>query len=78
MPDPPAGHDPRACRSLPHTPVIQAPRGPACLAVPDMIQRGMVVESVKDSQDMTGWLMAQDWTFALKAHNDTPIGHMPD
>ena len=33
------------------------------------------VEGVKAGQDLTGWIMDEDRTIALKAEQDIPIGH---
>ena len=35
----------------------------------------VVVEGVKAGQDVTGWIMDEDRTIALKAQQDIPIGH---
>ena len=35
----------------------------------------VVVEGVKAGQDLTGWIMDEDRTIALKAEQDIPIGH---
>ena len=35
----------------------------------------VVVEGVKAGQDLTGWIMDEDRTIALKAQQDIPIGH---
>ena len=35
----------------------------------------VVVEGVKAGQDLTGWIMDEDRTIALKARQDIPIGH---
>lgn len=35
----------------------------------------VVVEGIKAGQQLTGWVMAQDRTLALKVLNDIPIGH---
>jgi (2R)-sulfolactate sulfo-lyase subunit alpha len=35
----------------------------------------VVVEGVKAGDALTGWVMEQDKTLAMKALNDTPIGH---
>ena len=35
----------------------------------------VVVEGVTAGQDLTGWIMDEDRTIALKARQDIPIGH---
>ena len=35
----------------------------------------VVIEGVKAGQDLTGWIMDEDRTIALKAQQDIPIGH---
>ena len=35
----------------------------------------VVVEGVKAGQDVTGWIMDEDRTIALKTQQDIPIGH---
>ncbi len=35
----------------------------------------VVVEGVKAGDPLTGWVMEQDKTLAMKALNDIPIGH---
>ena len=35
----------------------------------------VVVEGVKAGDTLTGWVMEQDKTLAMKALNDIPIGH---
>ncbi len=35
----------------------------------------VVVEDAKAGQDLTGWIMDEDRTIALKAQQDIPIGH---
>ena len=35
----------------------------------------VVVEGVKAGETLTGWIMEQDKTLAMKALNDIPIGH---
>ena len=35
----------------------------------------VVVEGVKSGQALTGWIMDEDRTIALKAQQDIPIGH---
>ena len=35
----------------------------------------VVVEGVKAGQDVTGWIMDEDRTIALKTVQDIPIGH---
>jgi (2R)-sulfolactate sulfo-lyase subunit alpha len=35
----------------------------------------VVVEGVKAGDTLTGWIMEQDKTLAMKALNDIPIGH---
>jgi len=35
----------------------------------------VVVEGVKSGQRLTGWIMDQDKTLKVKAHQDIPIGH---
>ncbi len=35
----------------------------------------VVVEGVKAGDALTGWIMEQDQTLAMKALNDIPIGH---
>lgn len=35
----------------------------------------VVVEGIKAGQEITGWIMDEDRTIALKAHQDIPIGH---
>ena len=35
----------------------------------------VVVEGIKAGQELTGWVMAQDRTIAMKVLNDVPIGH---
>ena len=35
----------------------------------------VVVEGVKAGDALTGWIMEQDKTLAMKALNDIPIGH---
>jgi len=35
----------------------------------------VVVEGVKASQELTGWIMDQDRQIKVRAQNDIPIGH---
>ena len=35
----------------------------------------VVVEGVKNGQDLTGWIMDQDRELRVRAQNDIPIGH---
>ena len=35
----------------------------------------VVVEGVRAGQDLEGWIMDQDKTLKMKAHQDIPIGH---
>jgi (2R)-sulfolactate sulfo-lyase subunit alpha len=35
----------------------------------------VVVEGVKASQELTGWIMDQDREIKVRAQNDIPIGH---
>ena len=35
----------------------------------------IVVEGIKAGTELTGWVMAQDRTIAVKVLNDIPIGH---
>jgi (2R)-sulfolactate sulfo-lyase subunit alpha len=35
----------------------------------------VVVEGVKASQDLTGWIMDQDREILIRAQSDIPIGH---
>jgi (2R)-sulfolactate sulfo-lyase subunit alpha len=35
----------------------------------------VVVEGVKASQELTGWIMDQDRELKVRAQNDIPIGH---
>jgi (2R)-sulfolactate sulfo-lyase subunit alpha len=35
----------------------------------------IVIEGIKAGTDLTGWVMAQDRTVAMKVLNDIPIGH---
>jgi len=35
----------------------------------------VVVEDVKASQELTGWIMDQDREIRIRAQNDIPIGH---
>ena len=35
----------------------------------------IVIEGIKAGTELTGWIMAQDRTVAMKVLNDIPIGH---